>query len=482
MKENKLFAQRIGLIGIANIFVTLSAIILLPILTKNLNINEYGVWVQVIVVTTLIPAISTLGLPYAMVRFLAVEKRKKRIQEGFYSSGFIIVLVSFLISLLFLLLSNIISNTIFAGYIETTKLLSLVIFVSCINFFLLNYFRTFQQVKRYSFFLVLQSFLILIFVAFFAILGWGIFYYVIGLLIANIITSVIMITIIISEIGFIIPQFNNIKEYLSFGIPTIPIYLSTWTLSSSDRLLIAIFLGTAFTGYYAPSYSLGSLIFIFSTPFLVHLTPFTSKLYDQNKIESVKNYLRHSQKYFLLISIPSFFGLSVLSKSLLMILTTPEIASNGYLVTSFVALGVLIAGATNSYRQILVLEKKTKIIGYIWLLAAVTNVLLNIIFIPFIGILGAAFTTLIGYLIMFFMTIYYSSKYFNFNPDLVFVIKSIFASILMTIFILIIAPNGIIKVIITVLISVLIYFAVLILLKGLNKNEYKFIKGFIKGT
>ena len=480
MKENKLFAQRIGLIGIANIIVTLFGFILLPIVTKSLNITEYGVWVEISVFVTLIPGIVSLGLPNAMVRFLAVEKRLEKIQESFYSIGFVILSLSIIISLIFLLLSNVISNTIFAGYINTTRLLSLVIFISCINYFVINYFRTFQQVKRYSFFLLLQSFLTLIFVAIFAILGFRLFYFVIGLLSANIITFTIMIIMIISEIGFKIPKFSYLKEYLSFGIPSIIINLSSWTISSSDNFLIAIFLGAAFTGYYAPGYALGSLLFIIINPFTVHLTPVLSEVYDQNRIDKVKNYLRYSQKYFLLISIPAFFGLSVLSKPLLMILTTPEIALNGYLVTPFVALGILIACICDNYRQILVLEKKMKIIGFIGVFAAVINVLLNILLIPYIGILGAAITTLIGYLIMFLITLQYSSKYIKFDSDLVFILKSILASILMTMFIITISPNGIINIITTVLVSAIIYFIILLLLKGITKKEFLFIKGFLK--
>ena len=45
MTEYKLFAQRVGLVGIVNLLVSLSGIIMLPILTKTLPIEEYGIWV-----------------------------------------------------------------------------------------------------------------------------------------------------------------------------------------------------------------------------------------------------------------------------------------------------------------------------------------------------------------------------------------------------------------------------------------------------
>ena len=46
MEEYKLFIKRLGLVGLSNILVSLSAIILIPILTKTLSIQDYGVWVQ----------------------------------------------------------------------------------------------------------------------------------------------------------------------------------------------------------------------------------------------------------------------------------------------------------------------------------------------------------------------------------------------------------------------------------------------------
>jgi len=37
---------RVGLTGLTNIFILLSGFILLPVLTRNLTIEEYGIWVK----------------------------------------------------------------------------------------------------------------------------------------------------------------------------------------------------------------------------------------------------------------------------------------------------------------------------------------------------------------------------------------------------------------------------------------------------
>ena len=183
-----------------------------------------------------------------------------------------------------------------------------------------------------------------------------------GLLLANLITFLAMFALIIWSIGFKIPKFTHIREYLSFGVPTIPGNLSSWIVNSSDRYVIGIFLSAAFVGYYSPGYTLGYSISMLMAPFSLLLPSVLPQYYDKNNIEKVSSFLNYSTKYFLLIAIPSAFGLSVLSKPLLSVLTTPEIALNGYLITPLTALSTLIFGVYAIISNVLVLEKKTKVI------------------------------------------------------------------------------------------------------------------------
>lgn len=460
-------------------FVVLSSFILLPILTKNFPINDYGIWVQINTTLALLPNIIALGLPYTMVRFLSAEKDKIKIQEGFYSIFSVILVSNFIVSALMFIFSKNIANLLFDGNIGVALLLPLIVFFACLNGLLLNFFRTFQQMKRYSTFLLLQTYLGVLIVSYIAIEGYGIFNAALGLFIANLITFIIMSLFIIYNIGFKIPKFKNMRGYLSFGLPLIPSNLSYWIVDSSDRYVIGILLGTAFAGYYSPGYTLGNIILMILTPFSTLLPAVLVSYYEENKIEKVKLYLKYSLKYFLLIAIPSAMGLSILSKPILLILTTPEIALNGYLVTPFVTLSALLFGIYSIIVNLLVLKKKTGITGIIWIIAAILNLSLNILLVPYFGILGAAGVTLLSYTIAFIMTLYYTLKYFDFNFDFKFMLKSIFASILMSLFILLIKPIGILSIITTVLISIIIYFLVLLILGGIKKEEYKFIINLI---
>ena len=476
MNEHKLFTQRIGLIGITNLLVGLSGIILLPILTKTLPIEEYGIWVQISVTIGLIPLVVMLGLPYTMVRSLAVAKKREEIQEGFYSIAFIVLVTSAIASFLLLLFSKPIAAGLFDNNLTIARILSLIVFIECLNGLLLNFFRTFQQIKKYSIFFFVQTWLNVALVAYFVLSGYGIFGAVIALLISSLLVFLIMAFLIISEIGIKIPKFTHIREYLAFGLPTAPGNLSSWVVRSSDRYVIGIFLGTAFVGYYSPGYILGNSISMFLAPLSFMLPAVLSKYYDENNMKEVKTVLKYSLKYFLLLAIPSAFGLSLLSKPILTVLSTPEIASQGYLITPFVAVSALLYGTRAIIAQIIILEKKTKITGTIWIIAAILNLGLNIVFVPYMGILGAAITTLLAYALAFILISYYSFKYFKFDIDFRFILKSIFASIVMSLVIIKWNPIGALNVSIVIGVCAVVYAVILLFLRGFKKKEFALLR------
>ena len=84
MSEYVRFIQRIGLVGLTNILISLSSLIFIPIITKSFTTAEYGMWAQVNTTIALVPNIANLGLPYTMVRFLSAEKDKEKIKDSFY--------------------------------------------------------------------------------------------------------------------------------------------------------------------------------------------------------------------------------------------------------------------------------------------------------------------------------------------------------------------------------------------------------------
>ena len=442
MAKYTLTVRRLGLASIISPLVTLSNIILLPILTKNLPIADYGAWALVIVTIGLLPVLVCLGLPAAMTRFLAAATDKRDIREAFYSMGFIVLLTSSIISALLLLFVPQIAASLFHNSTAIALLLIANVFIACLTAYAMQYFVTFQQIKRFSVLSFFNAYLNTALVAYFILSGHGLGGAMIALLIQQLVVFAVIMCLIVAEIGFAIPNFKHTRQHLAYGLPLVPGSLSAWVVNSSDRYLIAFFLGAAAVGYYSPGYNLGILIGMVSFPLSTLLPPVLSKYYDENNIADVRTILTYSLKYYVGIALPCVFAVSVLSKPLLLVLTTQQIATNGYLVTPFVAAGTALIGVYGMLAIIMALKKKTAVIGTIWILSAVLNFGLNLVLIPYLGLIGAALTTFLAFLLAFVLTAHYSLRYFTFDVSKGFIVKSVCGSSIMALFLSYGAPLG----------------------------------------
>ncbi len=480
----KKFVKNIGIISFTTLVSTLGGIILLPIITKLLGAQEYGIWVVIITIISLAPLLLTLGLPLAIGRFLPGEKNKKEIQDGIYSALSVTFVVCSVFSFFVIIFANHISKFLNIGESTLIVLLGPIFILECLNLIFFATIRAFQKIKAYSFFIIFagsgQPILAIILI----LLGYGILGAVVALLLMRIILFLMMFIFTIKLVGLKIPNFAKTKDYLFLGLPSLGSYTSSWIIKSSDRYLINFFLGIVFVGYYAPGCALGNILILFLGPLSFILPVVLAEHFDSNKIDEVKTYLKYSLKYFLLFAIPGAFGLSVLSKQILTIFSTPEIASNGYIVTSFLAFAVLFYGICDIFEQILLLFKKTKISSAIWITVALLNIALNLILIPIFGIIGAGIASLTTMVSAASITYLYSAKYlkFKFEIDRLFIFKIISASVLMSLFILWLKPLGFYKTVTAVILSVLFYSALIFLLKCFDRKELDFLKGLVRKT
>lgn len=478
MNEYAQFVKRIGIVGIANILISLSGLIFIPIITKNFSTSDYGVWAQVNTLVALVPNIVNLGLPYTMVRFLAAEKDKTVIRQSFYSM-MVLVLVSTLIMVsVFAIFSNQIADALFDGNSQIMLIVTVISFLACLNLMFLSYFRTFQKIAYYSAFLVLQTYIGVGVSIVLTLMNYPIETVVLGLLTGYLFVFIIMAILIVKELGFT-TKFKGLKDELKFAIPTIPNNVSSWVVDSSDKFVIGIFLGSAAVGCYSPGYALGSILLMFLTPFAVLLPAVLPEYFESGDMDKVNTFLTYSLKYYLLLTIPAAVGMSLLSKPLLYILTTDIIANQGYMITPLVALGAVFMGIYGIVNNIIILEKKTTILGYIWISVAILNIVFNIVAVPYLGIYGAGVVTLICYFFAFAVTTFYSKKYAKLPFDYKSFVKIIVATAIMGIFVKIMNPFGIVNILIVIVCAVVIYFAVLLLIKGINKKEINLIKEMI---
>ncbi len=481
MNEYSLFAGRVGLVGVTSTIITLRGLILIPILTKTLGAEGYGIWSQILVTISLLVLPCTLGLGYAIIRFLAAEKDKEKVSKGVSSILATTSLIALAASGLIFVLSQPLAIAVFGGvnaafYIRVSALL---IFLAAVDQIMIRYFFGFRQIKKYSAFLILQTIGEIALIAYLVLSGFGLFGAIISLLIVRAVTSVIGFLWIKSDINISKPSFSAVKPYLPFTLPIILTGLSYWLINLGDRYVIGYFMGASAVGIYSASYNLGAVLLFFYALLAGTLLPAIVNSYENNRIQEVKTYLKYSLKLLLMFTIPSFFGLSILSKSLLVTLATPEFAM-AYMVVSIVALATLLYCCSFINTSVLELFKETKKVSIIFGASASINLIMNIVLVPRIGILGAAIATLITFAIHLFVVSKLSFKRLSYDIDLKFISKCIIASIPMGFVVWQMNPYGAVNILTSIVVAVVIYFGVMVLLKGFTREEVRFLRGLFK--
>jgi O-antigen/teichoic acid export membrane protein len=474
------FARDVGLIGAVHILTNLSSFFLLPIITKSLGTYDYGLWAQINITVSLISSLALMGLSMSLVRFLSSETDKEKIREAVYSILFFVTVSGLLASFLLYMFAEPLATFGFkeSGATYFIQAGSLLILLNVIEPITLFYFRVFRQIKKFSYFTLIEAFGKLLFILVLLKMGYGLLGVIAAILLIQGAIILIAFLTILSQIGFVIPRFTYLREYLQFSLPLTPNTLVRWVTESSDRYLVTYFLGLNSVGIYSAACSFGSLIQLFVSPLQLILLPELSKLYDENNIDEVIIYMSHSLRYFLLITLPAVFGLSALAKPLLSIFTTQDFLS-GWLVIPIIALSGLLAGIVQIFVNTLLIVKKTEIPTYINFAAAILNVLINLFLIPLIGIVGAAISTLIAYFFMAILCTHMSLKYFKHDFYFHDIAKSVLSSVTMYFFVSHFEILTIRELFEVAGMGVLVYLFVMFMLGGFSDHELSLLKKYL---
>ena len=483
MTTYKKFTKDVGLAGIAQLVTSLKGLILLPILTKTLGAESYGIWAQIMVTVSLLMPLALLQLGLAMVRFLAAEKNEKKIGKGFCSIFAAASLTAFSLSLLIFILAEPFAVAVFGGADATyfVRLAAFLILLVTLDQIIIEYFVAFRQMERYAVFMILQTIGEIALIGYLVLSGYGLFGAIISLLVVKAILFATGFLLVGREIRITKPSISVIKPYLAFSLPLLPYSLCQWVVNMGDRYVIGYFIGIEAVGIYSASYALGSLIAFSFAPLSPVLFPAITNLYENNKIQEVKTHLKYSFKFFLMFAVPSLFGLSILSKSLLKTLTTSEFIG-GHIIVPIVALGMIFFICSSICTQVLMVFKETKKVALINGFSASINMIMNIILVPLIGIMGAAIATLITFMVHLFVMSNLSFKKLSFDVDLKFIMKSTVSSGVMGLIILKLNPIGAADILISIAVGAIVYFTVLVILKGFTREEYVFLKSIVRSV
>lgn len=213
---------------------------------------------------------------------------------------------------------------------------------------------------------------------------------------------------------------------LTYSIPLVPNAVSWWIANASDRMLILIFLGSAWNGIYAAANKLPTIYTtIFSVFNLAWSESVAMCVNDPDKDEYIGRMMNRSYKLF------SFLAVGIICcMSLSFDLLVGEKYTASYAHIFILTVAAFINSLCSLYGGIFFGFKDSKLVGISTVIGAIVNFIFNIILIKKIGLYAASISTLVCYIVILLIRIKAAKKYINITWQPGFSIQLLFVFIL----------------------------------------------------
>ena len=383
--------KNIFIYQLAFITSNIISLIFIPIFTRILSPQEYGIIALIVALPLLINSFLSGGVSYAIPRYyFKYRNDTDKVSELFFSNG-LFLLAGFLVGLpiIFFFRKNLAMISMgsenygwafFCAFINS--------FVFSVVTLYLNLYQNMEKAWKYckyniSYFTI-SNVLGLVFI-------WKFSLSYIGIIYAQLFTSVALFFLMTADFIYCYPfKFNmqKIIETLKYGIPILPKNISGMINKYFDKYLIMGMLSLSGVGIYNIGQNLGNKLFIMMGAIYFAFYPFFMKeIFDKG--EDAATSLGRNFTYFAYLSLGSILLIILFSKEIFSFLVPPAYWSsiNVFLIVS---LGV----STQTFGKFIGVQmsyaKKAYYFFPISLMGLAVNILLNIFLIPRWGILGAA--------------------------------------------------------------------------------------------
>lgn len=409
MKEDfKKLIKHSATYGTGIILSKIAGFIMLPIYTRFLTPQDYGVLQLLVFTADIISVIIGIGISHAVLRFYYQHKnqgdRNEVVSTALLSNIFIF---SFLFIFLFQF-SPFFSNLVFDDTRHTFhfKLIFLSLLLSAGYEVPLVFIRAQQKsakfVKLSLIRLILQLSLNIYFVV---ILRKG----VLGILYSTIISSVLM-SLYLSLDTFRQVRFhfsvNKAKELYKYGAPLIFSNIGAFILTFSDRYFLKFYATLSDVGIYSLGYKFGMLMSVFI------IAPFnqiwSAQMFEIANKDDAKEIFKKVFTYFAFVLVIFGLFLSLFSKDAIRLMANPSFWQ-AYQVVPVIVLAYVVYGFFMMSLVGILVAKKTWYLALITVVACCFNLLFNYLLIPRFTTMGAAWATVLSFFIRF-LGVYFISQ------------------------------------------------------------------------
>lgn len=188
------------------------------------------------------------------------------------------------------------------------------------------------------------------------------------------------------------------KKALQIHLPLLPHNLSLTVLASADRIMINSMVGASSAAFYSLAYSATMVMNLLKLSLAQALTPWVYKSIKARHYEALKK--RSSQMILMITTL--VFAFILFAPEVVCIVGSSEYREAVYCIPP-VAASIFFTFLYNLFSNIEFYYERTKEIMYASIGAAILNIILNVGFIKAFGYIGAAYTTLICYMVLSFV-------------------------------------------------------------------------------
>lgn len=383
-----------------NILSTIVNILLLfiltPVITRGLGDVGYGVY---IILGTIGGALSilNLGLGEATLRYVSFyysKDDKKSVNRVFNATFWLYAILGFIVSIVFIITPGSIITLLNLEFLgeDGNLLIRITILLFFINFINGCFSSVPQALQRYDIYSYVQiginvvRFITNICVIF---VGYGLkeLVFVNGFIgIGSLLLNITVAKLLLPYLSILrIPKKSDYKEIFSYGVYAFFTQLIGLVWQYCDNILLSIFLGPQFVGYFSiPMQLIGKINGVLSSGFGILFPKFSA---TDKKREITSLYVSSTQMS-LYLSILIFVPFSLVVDDFLYLWVSPEFAEKAAGIAIVLGFSYIIRGAFLPYDSLLKGIGKPQYITLITMLSALIILVSDLTMIPLYGLNG----------------------------------------------------------------------------------------------
>jgi O-antigen/teichoic acid export membrane protein len=471
----------VGIFYFAQQLINLRGLLLIPLIARMLGVEAYGTLVLAWNAVMLVQVLTALAFPLGVVRLLSARPEPAAARTALPTIGLFVLVPWTVLAGGLVLAAQALSGQMPVPALHTVALVvAMKALFETWYFIFSSYWMASSRSKRY---VVLQ-------VAFHAgDLGVVSVALLTGQGVAGILTASALwegayvaglIAMVLRETGIGRPDGAVLTRYLAFCLPAVVPQVMLWILGLSDRFVLAAFRDTDVVGIYNAAYNLANLIVAYNTAVWFVFAPRASRRHDHDGAAGARSELRAALRLFLALGLPMAVGVSALAGPLLDLLLHQDVPVAARIVVPIVCLGTLANALYVAASWSFSLRLDNRPLTVLALAAGVINLGTNLLLVPPLGMVGAALSTALSYVLLAALGFYFERHYLLYAVPWGFTCRAAIAAAVMGgVLAAIPIPSHLFWLALAVVAGAVAYSGLLLALGGVSGEERQHIRGVL---